>query len=513
MELKLWNGLLFCQCFCLKVIHVSSTFNEWTAETPFQLSALLGSCVVIPCNFKYPGSERSVSQMTGIWLTESYEYIYHPSGSVIDRFRGRTALVGDLGQKNCSLKLDPVKQKDSGHYFFRIEIHGLDNYSYAKNKTSVFVKDTADPPSISLKREATAGIDLSASCSVYHTCPVHPPTITWSHNSMMPTVYSEPMGNGQWNLTSVLTFKPQASDHRKTLTCRSEYRGRKAAENSIILNVTYAPVNVRMEFNQRGIKEGDSIIFRCSSDSNPPAHSYQWYNVKGVQTVRLQSERDTFTVDNVTRHSGAFYCTAQNRLGQSNSTAIQSNVEYAPEIKGSSCNLGNSWIICQCIVDSNPPAEIKWLFPDGTLLNRSSERQDSVTVDTLQGAVGFIQSISCYARNTHGNSTVELYVPSAGSALYVALPVSILVVAVIGAIGGFLLRRNRNRRTCDKPAPSGKSLSHEMHDPSYIISRRKIEDLEIPHYSDYEVNQHVYGNIEVDEEYENIMEEEIYANM
>uniref|UniRef100_W5ME81 Si:dkey-238d18.5 n=1 Tax=Lepisosteus oculatus TaxID=7918 RepID=W5ME81_LEPOC len=501
---------LCCVVKVCRVIHVSSTFNEWTAETPFQLSALLGSCVVIPCNFNYPGSERSVSQMTGIWLTESYEYIYHPSGSVIDRFRGRTALVGDLGQKNCSLKLDPVKQKDSGHYFFRIEIHGLDNYSYAKNKTSVFVKDTADPPSISLKGEATAGIDLSASCSVYHTCPVHPPTITWSHNSMMPTVYSEPMGNGQWNLTSVLTFKPQASDHRKTLTCRSEYRGRKAAENSIILNVTCfkpvvelkghisfllllqknrippyysefwinaklnlfcdlqilwfkkgggisslqscpshilddrdselkflkpdAPVNVRMEFNQRGIKEGDSIIFRCSSDSNPPAHSYQWYNVKGVQTVRLQSERDTFTVDNVTRHSGAFYCTAQNRLGQSNSTAIQSNVEYAPEIKGSSCNLGNSWIICQCIVDSNPPAEIKWLFPDGTLLNRSSERQDSVTVDTLQGAVGFIQSISCYARNTHGNSTVELYVPSAGSALYVALPVSILVVAVIGAI-------------------------------------------------------------------------------
>ena len=96
----------------------------------------------------------------------------------------------------------------------------------------------ADPPSLSgVKKEVRAGESVTVSCSVSHSCPPHPPTITWSHNGSI-TVQSEQQTAGQHQLTSSLTFNAIASDHQQPITCSAQYHGGKKAISSVILNVT-----------------------------------------------------------------------------------------------------------------------------------------------------------------------------------------------------------------------------------------------------------------------------------
>ncbi|KAG9329194.1 hypothetical protein JZ751_006610, partial [Albula glossodonta] len=117
------------------------------------------------------------------------------------------------------------------------------------------------------------GKAVTISCSVSHTCPSEPPQITWSHNGTL-NIQSEQLQppNGQWKVTSVLTFTPTIADHNKKVTCTAEYPLRsisKSAQASQLLSVKYAPVSVRAETETPVVKEGDSVQLVCSSDSNP----------------------------------------------------------------------------------------------------------------------------------------------------------------------------------------------------------------------------------------------------
>ena len=55
----------------------------------------------------------------------------------MQQYRDRTELVGDIMQKNCSLKIEPLQASDAGPFYFRIEIADYDQYSYSHNKISI----------------------------------------------------------------------------------------------------------------------------------------------------------------------------------------------------------------------------------------------------------------------------------------------------------------------------------------------------------------------------------------
>lgn len=115
--------------------------ESWNAEVPQSVVGLEGSCVVIPCLFRYPGADRKVSHLVGIWLMDSNEKVYHPVTSKISTaFQQRTSLWGDLSHHNCSLKIDPLRRSDSGPFTFRIEIEDFNKYSFIHNKVSITIK-------------------------------------------------------------------------------------------------------------------------------------------------------------------------------------------------------------------------------------------------------------------------------------------------------------------------------------------------------------------------------------
>ncbi|KAG9334862.1 hypothetical protein JZ751_006339 [Albula glossodonta] len=274
---------------------------------------------------------------------------------------------------------------------------------------------------VQLPRDCKA---VTISCSVSHTCPSEPPQITWSHNGTL-NIQSEQLQppNGQWKVTSVLTFTPTIADHNKKVTCTAEYPRRsisKSAQASQLLSVKYAPVSVRAETETPVVKEGDSVQLVCSSDSNPKAHSYQWYDVTGS----LQSKERILTLQKVPRDTGAFYCTASNSEGSGKSSLVKVHVEYAPEIKeGSACTTTVTGVTCVCIVDSVPPPEIRWLFLGGALPSSRTERHGSISRGTFQNPHRLSDHITCQASTSRGNSTISLPIPHTGKTSTISLPI------------------------------------------------------------------------------------------
>ncbi|KAI5625526.1 hypothetical protein C0J50_14740, partial [Silurus asotus] len=441
----------------------------WIAEVPQSINGLAGSCVVIPCLFKYPGAERKTSHFKGIWYTNSYETVFHTETSKISStYQQRTSLLGDLGHRNCSLKINPLSSSDSGPFIFRIEIEDFDKFTFGHNKVSVVIKDSPNQPTLSIPEEMSSGKKVTITCLVFHSCPSNPPEITWSHKGLTSS-QSLKQTNGEWKIISSLSFTPSKSDHQKHLTCTAEFLGGKKSNSMETLKVKYVHMDhyVLFKSNKRGtgngrhfylrealhirldvgldnrlgvgldvkldvthhliclfgnapenvvvvseysVVEGSDLNMTCASESNPASHTYHWF----TEGETLLSEKQTFTLKNVSRHIGSIYCRAINTEGQADSRPTQLNVLFPPEFKvGSSCTVDMTVVTCLCIVDSHPASEIKlWgADPSSELRRTHEEKHGSLTIVTLQGALGISDIVHCGATNSQGNYTLTLQVP------------------------------------------------------------------------------------------------------
>ncbi|XP_035289420.1 sialic acid-binding Ig-like lectin 5 isoform X4 [Anguilla anguilla] len=488
-------------------VHAAS----WTAEIPQTISALQGSCVVVPCKFNYPDREIKPTDLTGIWHTTNQDiYIYHPDSSkVMKEFRGQTNLIGDLARKDCSLRINHLKKKDNGPFIFRIEIRDFDKYSYKDKSVSIDVQDSPASPRLTVSREVKAGDAVTASCSVSHSCPTELPHLIWSRSGTT-TNQSEELPNGQWKETSNLTFTATNSDHNQHLTCTAKYQQVTSVQSYKILNVTYAPVRVEVEPESTVVKEGDAVEVQCSSDSNPPAHGYQWYNTTGT----LLSEERIYKL-HVSRHTKALYCAAINTEGHKNSTLAKISVEYPPSIGAQSgCVAEITGVNCRCLVESRPASRVQWKLADGKTENSSSvhstDGQDSATVHTLHFHLGLTDVVSCYASNKHGNETRVLETNQRGVLMAIYLSgaaasafVLILVILLLWKCSRRKKRDDQHVGTQENIAPA---KSHRGKGP--------VEDQSAPGGDNICVNSATpYFEEEEEVDYENCFKEDVYANM
>ncbi|XP_035273187.1 sialic acid-binding Ig-like lectin 10 [Anguilla anguilla] len=126
---------------------------------------------------------------------------------------------------------------------------------------------------------------------------------------------------------------------------------------------------------------------------------------------------------NVTESSGSeqYYCEAQNEHGKENSTTVQLNVIYMPQISGSgSCSRTAAEISCSCESRGNPSPSMEWRV-SGLRVTNSTERvireeqlgntglRSSLTMRQSQGDT---PTLLCVSTNTLGSTSLQLHVPS-----------------------------------------------------------------------------------------------------
>ncbi|XP_072547123.1 sialic acid-binding Ig-like lectin 14 isoform X1 [Salminus brasiliensis] len=221
---------LLLRWLCLQVIFSTVFSKDWEAEVEPKIKALVKSCVVVPCSFNYPGTQLPDSRIRAIWHTKEKmgDIIYHEDRTkVLDSFKGRTTLLGRLGQKNCTLEIDEVRDHDNGPFCFRAEIPTLDKYSFTESCVTIVPTEDPDKPNLEKKEFLEEGVSTSFKCSTRHTCPSHPPTITWSFSNNEAIVNNRHIGHGIWEVESFLTFTPSEKDTHTELTCTINFYGGK----------------------------------------------------------------------------------------------------------------------------------------------------------------------------------------------------------------------------------------------------------------------------------------------
>lgn len=111
-----------------------AAFHVLAADVPFRFTALTRSCVVIPCTFQYP---EDTSHIRGMWSKKTGGIIFHKGQSrVLDHFKGRTKMLGNLRDGNCTLEIDNIKSFDNGPFCFHAE---RENDKYRFNNSCVFI--------------------------------------------------------------------------------------------------------------------------------------------------------------------------------------------------------------------------------------------------------------------------------------------------------------------------------------------------------------------------------------
>ncbi|XP_028837276.1 B-cell receptor CD22 [Denticeps clupeoides] len=246
------------------------------------------------------------------------------------------------------------------------------------------------------------------------------------------------------------SFKPQLHFWKVDYTDHGEYfcvaRNPLGVDRSrpVLLNVTYPPKNTRILIHPPGdIMEGYSVNLTCSSNANPPVEKYGWYKVNGGQPWTRGSSQNLSLPSVRSHHSGQYYCTVWNQIGQQMSLTAVLPVLYAPKNTSAWARPSNvieagESLTLTCSSQANPAVEnYTWyrINAADTLETRSGS---SYTIaEVSPGASG---QYYCEARNrigTHSSPVLtvrvrgRLKVIALASAVGVSLGLITLTVAVM----------------------------------------------------------------------------------
>ncbi|KAL1261105.1 hypothetical protein QQF64_008932 [Cirrhinus molitorella] len=215
---------------------LNETYFQYVADVIPKITALPHSCVVIPCSFKM--EDKYLTQLGVLWVTEKGGYMFHTNPSNISHnFKGRTRLIGNPEEQNCTVEMDKVETHDNGPFCFRAE---RENERYSFNNSCVFVVMRASPDKpvmSSLPEDIDPGTRVPVKCSVNHTCSSHPPQITWSVPISQETISHNHIGGGVWETASAVTFIPSGYEDKDEIVCTAKFRGGQTQENTAFVHI------------------------------------------------------------------------------------------------------------------------------------------------------------------------------------------------------------------------------------------------------------------------------------
>ncbi|KAK9962508.1 hypothetical protein ABG768_007866 [Culter alburnus] len=208
----------------------NETYFQYEADVIPKITALPRSCVVIPCSFKM--EDEFVTRLRVLWVNKKGGYMFHTdSHEVLDNFKGRTRLLGNPDEQDCTVEMDNVQTHDNGPFCFKAE---KENEKYSFNNSCVFIimRASDKPVMSSLPEDIEPGTRVTVKCSVNHTCSSHPPKITWSVPTARETISHNHMGGGVWETVSTVIFIPTGYEEKDEIVCSANFWGGKTQQNN-----------------------------------------------------------------------------------------------------------------------------------------------------------------------------------------------------------------------------------------------------------------------------------------
>ncbi|KAL7393853.1 hypothetical protein ABVT39_016938 [Epinephelus coioides] len=140
----------------LILIMASNSKGEgWSVNVINRTNETLGSDVTIPCTFTYPTKfhtkdvkvwwKMNVKSPIEISDNDQHAFIFHPDDSyVIERYRGRTELIGNKTAGNCTLQISNVTENVLNIYL-RVSANQKQWSFHKENQVSIFVSSPGIP--------------------------------------------------------------------------------------------------------------------------------------------------------------------------------------------------------------------------------------------------------------------------------------------------------------------------------------------------------------------------------
>ncbi|XP_041958532.1 B-cell receptor CD22-like [Alosa sapidissima] len=300
--------VILTAAFCL----LSGVFgqHDWGVMYPStSICGLKGSFVDIPCTYSYPSVRQIRKTFWHInWFPDT------PTDLSLDsRYQGRVEYLGDK-VNDCTLRIKNLTDSDTEEkYRFRF-ITNDPVGKYSGSEVSLSLTDlhiTVSPESVKEGEKVT--LTCSSTCSLSNN-----PTYIWYRNS-------QPHKHTADN--RLAKDSVSAEDAGRYSCAVQGHAIHSSPEMS--LSVRYAPKNTSVSVSPSGeIKEGSTVTLTCSSDANPPVHTYTWYKMLEGLSSQVGSNQNYSLVNISSEQSGLYYCVAVNVIGKHNSSAVQINVTY-----------------------------------------------------------------------------------------------------------------------------------------------------------------------------------------
>ncbi|XP_062996140.1 B-cell receptor CD22-like isoform X2 [Elgaria multicarinata webbii] len=363
------------------------------------LQSWKGSCVLIPCTISRTYKSQKLIDLSLVWYFEpTYDNkdlkdfigtMLHKSNMtsnnrttpITPHFQHRIQFVGDLNERNCSLKISQLQKNDTGRYGARLYGTAADlKYKWFLHAT-VTVEESPPLPKMEtfihrsyfqrtqvFEEQKKAKVD----CSVTYHCLDQPLQLTFQgleedHLASQKMTFQNRM------IKTVLVFVPTWEDHGKTLKCSlNNQDGSEVSQGSMPLNVKHAPKGVKLKATPgMTVQEGMKLSLECIFNSSYPAvYEHNWY--KDHQPIQYYSNKIEFNP--VSRqHSGSYKCQPVNGIGSSQSEELDIDVQYPPEntevqqVPRWKITEGNS-VTLRCFSQGNPPIQNYTWYKDNELL-------------------------------------------------------------------------------------------------------------------------------------------------
>ncbi|XP_018082141.1 myelin-associated glycoprotein isoform X1 [Xenopus laevis] len=350
-----WQSLLLLWIFTNGALS-----RQWAAWMPQSISAFRDTCVSIPCTFNYPNDIRP-SIIHGIWYFNSpYPKNFPPvvlktkTNTAHDNYMGRTKLLGDIQEFNCTLQIDRLSMDLQGKYYFRVDLGGYNQYTYSEHANLYML----DEPFVSLPQEMVSGSEAELTCRVPDNCPDMKPSVNWmeieglEHHSVYGSLEES---SSTWTQVSTLKFVPSYKNNGQRLSCKVSFPGTDMEYKGFVtMNVKYAPriVDINSSFETT---EGTQVVFVCVVDSNPVSQ-VGWYKegalIKEEVTGNLTLELDYVTFN----HDGIYICAAENEYGRTNKTMGLAVMypPWKPSVNSSAVAMEGETVTILCNTQGNP---------------------------------------------------------------------------------------------------------------------------------------------------------------